>query len=220
MHACLVMVIARATKLRLAIVTIILVVVQSANHRRQIPHADVFIKVSGRAGERLLDFFSHNCRLPDKSIGTCVQGGGDCEGYKHASCDCDYHPGGCSISQTAPHDTACKCKYKGGWTCGGEVERCLDPSSRYCRIPDQSAQSCFQGNGDCEGYKNAQCDCDNSRGGCKISRVPPPNTACKCKYKGWWTCGGDITRCKNPSNHCDGIASSGKIRWCNVLAVY
>ena len=149
---------------------------------------------------RCKNFLSYNCRYPDKSIRTCVQGGGDCEGYRDASCDCDYHPGGCSISQTAPHNTACKCKYKGGWTCGGEVVKCLHPGSRYCKFPDQSVQSCFQGNGDCEGYKTAQCDCDYSSGGCKISRVPPPDTACKCKYKGWWTCGGDITRCKSPSN--------------------
>ena len=150
---------------------------------------------------RCNNFLSLYCRHPDQSVRTCIQGGGDCDGYRRATCDCDYHPGGCSISRASPHNTACKCKYKGFWTCSGEVVRCLNPSSHYCAIPDKSVQSCFQGNGECEGYKTATCDCDYHRGGCKISRVPPPNTACKCKYKGWWTCGGDITRCKNPNSY-------------------
>lgn len=152
---------------------------------------------------------SRYCKQPDKSVNTCILGGGDCSGYKLAKCDCNYHPGGCSISQAAPADTACKCVYKGFWTCGGEIVRCLDFSSRYCKSPDKSVQSCFQGNGDCEGYKTATCDCDYHRGGCTISKVPPPHTACKCKYKGWWTCGGDITRCRNPtSRYCSQPDSS------------
>ena len=135
---------------------------------------------------RCRDFDSPYCKNPDTSVNTCIMGGGDCDGYKAAKCDCDYHPGGCSISLVAPANTACKCIYKGAWTCGGEVVRCLDSNSQYCKTPDKSVQSCFQGNGDCEGYKTATCDCNYHRGGCTISRVPPPNTACKCKYKGWW----------------------------------
>ena len=117
------------------------------------------------------------------------------------SCDCDYRPGGCSISEASPANMACKCIYKGFWTCGGEVVKCLDSNSPYCKTPDKSVQACFQGNGDCEGYRSASCDCDYHSGGCTISKVPPPNTACKCKYKGLWTCGGDITRCRNFNSH-------------------
>ena len=144
---------------------------------------------------------SRYCTSPDTSVNTCILGGGDCDGYKQAKCDCDYHPGGCSISQASPANTACKCIYKGFWTCGGEVVNCLDSNSPYCKTPDKSVQACFQGNGDCEGYRSASCDCDYHSGGCTISKVPPPNTACKCKYKGFWTCGGDITRCRNFNSH-------------------
>jgi len=68
-------------------------------------------------------------------------------------CDCDYHPGGCSISKAAPAGYACDCSYKGVWTCGGENVTCLDEQSPYCKAPDKSIQSCAQGGGDCGGYK-------------------------------------------------------------------
>lgn len=116
-------------------------------------------------------------------------------------CDCDYHPGGCSISRPAPSGMACHCEYKGAWTCGGSVSQCRNPSSHYCSNPDYSVQSCLLGGGDCEGYKSATCDCDYHRGGCSISQAPPPTTACRCSYKGFWTCGGSITRCKDFNSH-------------------
>ncbi|XP_053404444.1 dermonecrotic toxin LdSicTox-alphaIB3b-like [Mercenaria mercenaria] len=112
-------------------------------------------------------------------------------------CDCNYHPGGCSISKPAPSGMACYCEYKGGWTCGGSVAQCLNPDSYYCDHPDYSVHSCLLGGGDCEGYKTATCDCDYHRGGCTISQAPPSNTACHCSYKGFWTCGGSIIRCKD-----------------------
>ncbi|XP_053404446.1 dermonecrotic toxin LamSicTox-alphaIV1ii-like [Mercenaria mercenaria] len=111
-------------------------------------------------------------------------------------CDCDYHPGGCSISKPASSGLACHCEYKGFWTCGGSVSQCSNPDSYYCTNPDYSVASCLLGYGDCEGYKTATCDCDYSSGGCTISKVPPPNTACRCSYKGGWTCGGSVTKCK------------------------
>merc|ERR1712133_235511 len=43
-------------------------------------------------------------------------------GYNFVSanyCDCDYHPGGCTISQAPPEGWKCKCRYKGFWTCDG-----------------------------------------------------------------------------------------------------
>lgn len=112
-------------------------------------------------------------------------------------CDCDYHPGGCSISSAAPANLACLCTYKGAWTCGGSVVVCQDPNADACRNPTTSFESCAQGRGDCQGYKNVTCDCDYHRGGSTISKAAPANTACRCDYKGFWTCGGNIVRCKD-----------------------
>jgi hypothetical protein len=76
-----------------------------------------------------------------------VSGGGSC------NCDCDYHPGGCVISKLAPVGKACKCTYKGGWTCGGSTVACKSATSPYCKRPDTTVNSCKQGGGDCDGYK-------------------------------------------------------------------
>ena len=116
-------------------------------------------------------------------------------------CDCDYHPGGCSISHAASPGSACQCKYEGGWTCSGTNVPCRDSSSNYCKNPDRSYKSCEQGGGDCKGYP---CDCEYHPGGCKISTIPPSGAGCECVYKGAWTCGGSITRCVNPgSKYCE-----------------
>lgn len=140
---------------------------------------------------------SQYCQNPDSSIYSCTEGGGDCDGYGDATCDCDYHPGGCAISKPAPRNTACHCSYKGGWTCGGSVKPCRDFNNPKCKNPDKSIQACFQGNGDCEGYHSAQCDCCYHSGGCKVCKSPPANTACHCSYHGFWTCGGSVRRCIN-----------------------
>jgi hypothetical protein len=126
-----------------------------------------------------------------------ILGDARCARHSTASCDCDYHPGGCSISKAAPVDTTCRCAYKGAWTCGGSVVRCKDPNSAACKSPDATIVSCFQGSGDCGGYQAASCDCDYHRGGCTISKAPPAHTACQCKYKGAWTCGGSIVACRD-----------------------
>lgn len=118
-----------------------------------------------------------------------------------ADCDCDYHPGGCTISSPAPVGLACHCVYKGFWTCGGTLSHCSDPESNYCKRPDYTVHSCVQGGGDCNGYRTATCDCDYHPGGCSISQAPPPYTACKCLYKGFWTCGGEITRCRDENSY-------------------
>ena len=124
-----------------------------------------------------------------------------------ANCDCDYHPGGCSISQAAPAGLACKCVYKLAWTCGGDVVSCGNPSSPKCAAPDKSVASCTMGGGDCGGYSGSQdCDCDYhshgvfSGGGCKISQAAPKYTACKCLYKGAWTCDGEVVPCRNDND--------------------
>ncbi|XP_057376657.1 uncharacterized protein LOC130697880 [Daphnia carinata] len=72
--------------------------------------------------------------------------------YSAYACDCDYHSGGCVISQPAPPGSACRCSYKGFFTCRGSNTGCRDASSQYCKNPDTSIQSCFLGGGDCGGY--------------------------------------------------------------------
>ena len=98
---------------------------------------------------------------PPVTSGTCNENslfltneGGDCGGYSgNDDCDCDYHKGGCSISKAAPKHTACKCSYKGSFTCIGHIVRCLGPeSSALCVNPDKSRDSCAIGGGDCDGY--------------------------------------------------------------------
>ncbi len=66
-------------------------------------------------------------------------------------CDCDYHPGGCTISWPAPSGKACKCKYKGAWTCSGSLVSC-DAKNEKCKNPDASFEACKIGKGDCDGY--------------------------------------------------------------------
>jgi len=116
-------------------------------------------------------------------------------------CDCDYHPGGCSLSLPAPRFQTCKCKYKGGWTCGGDLVTSCNRASNYCINPDLSLQTCILGHGDCLGYSDAKCDCNYKSGGCVLSKLPPHDVACDCKYKGAWTCGGSITYCSDPSSY-------------------
>ena len=141
---------------------------------------------------------THRIEIPHPDFKVCI----------HGSCDCDYHPGGCSISKTSPPNWACRCEYEGFWTCRGYIDYCADDDSDSCKSPDMSIQSCAQGGGDCGGYTEADgdCDCDYhshgifSGGGCKISTTPPNHLACKCEYKGAWTCGGQVVRCKNQSS--------------------
>jgi hypothetical protein len=120
------------------------------------------------------------------------------------TCDCDYHAGGCTISEVAPTGRACMCVYKGGWTCGGDVVPCYETASELCIHPDKTIQSCAQGGGDCLGYSgDSDCDCDYSDvGGCTISKAAPQHSACMCVYKGGWTCGGEVTRCNDDFELC------------------
>ena len=86
------------------------------------------------------------------NLSSCYQGGGNCWGYDDTACDCNYHPGGCTISKVAPAGSACKCLYVGAWTCRGFVTHCKDASANNCIYPDNSEGSCKQGGGDCGGY--------------------------------------------------------------------
>jgi glycerophosphoryl diester phosphodiesterase len=150
-------------------------------------------KLAALARARRLSLATPDSPLPIPTNAN-VRGGGRC------GCDCDYHPGGCAVSKPAPANSACKCSYKGAWTCGGSVVRCSNPSSPLCRSPDASVAACILGGGDCDGYKGATCDCNYERGGCYISRVAPKGTACRCSYKGAWTCGGSVTRCRDENS--------------------
>ncbi|CAM9618558.1 unnamed protein product [Laminaria digitata] len=156
----------------------------------------------GGAITRCIDTDSSLCKSPTTSFESCVLGGGDCEAYSSSDeCDCDYHPGGCEISEAAPKYSACKCSYKGGWTCGGTVTQCLSESSPKCTTPDKDFDSCILGGGDCGAYNTEEnCDCDYHPGGCSISTAAPKYSACKCSYKGAWTCGGGVVQCNNPAS--------------------
>ena len=54
--------------------------------------------------------------------------------FPSAKCDCSYSKGGCTITTPAPAGTACRCKYKGAWTCGGDVVSCKDGTSAVCKV--------------------------------------------------------------------------------------
>jgi glycerophosphoryl diester phosphodiesterase len=145
------------------------------------------------AKEKGLTLATPTSRMPAATSVTVLVAG-------HCPCDCDYHPGGCVVSVPAPIGEACKCSYKGGWTCGGSNVACKQPTSPACLNPDMAIASCVQGGGDCDGYKKKLCDCNYESGGCYISKVAPKGTACKCKYKGAWTCGGAVVACNNPTS--------------------
>ena len=67
-------------------------------------------------------------------------------------CECTYHKGGCTISRSAPPHSACKCSYKGAWTCDGQTVACANPYLHVCLNPDASKEACIFGGGDCGGY--------------------------------------------------------------------
>ena len=86
--------------------------------------------------------------------GDCARQGGRHPFETPVHCDCDYHPGGCTISQTQSiSGCACKCIYELGWTCSGQDANCKDPTSDLCKNPDNSKAACEQGGGDCGGYR-------------------------------------------------------------------
>ena len=139
------------------------------------------------------------CITPDKSVLSCAQGGGDCGGYINTelTCDCQYSLGGCTVYDPAPPGYACQCSYDEFWMCSGTLTPCRDPHSESCSSPDTSIFSCLQGKGDCGGYTDYTCECSYGSGGCTITKPSPPGTACRCDYKGAWTCSGTIVTCKN-----------------------
>jgi len=91
------------------------------------------------------------CKKPDTSDSACKNiDGGDCSGY----CECEFVTDkGCKIKtgKKAPAKKACKC-IKGGSTCTAAVVECLDSANAKCTTPDDTADACAQGQGDCSGY--------------------------------------------------------------------
>jgi hypothetical protein len=65
-------------------------------------------------------------------------------------CDCDYHPGGCTISWPAEVGYKCRCEYRGFWTCRATEIRCN--SGEDCPGNCWTKECCEQGGGDCGGY--------------------------------------------------------------------
>eukprot|EP00092_Neocalanus_flemingeri_P006813 GFUD01007357.1.p1 GENE.GFUD01007357.1~~GFUD01007357.1.p1 ORF type:complete len:201 (-),score=25.95 GFUD01007357.1:56-658(-) len=66
-------------------------------------------------------------------------------------CDCDYHPGGCTISRASRPGWKCVCNYKGAWTCGGFGVQCAEGET--CPADCYTSQCCYRGGGDCGGYR-------------------------------------------------------------------
>lgn len=55
----------------------------------------------------------------------------------------------------------------------------------------------------CE-YQNEdslESGCCKIGGGCIIVEPAPPGKACNCKYEGYWTCSGAVTRCIDDNNY-------------------
>merc|ERR1711970_1053519 len=77
---------------------------------------------------------------------------GNYQGGRHVygvTCDCNYMPGGCSISRAPPAGYACCCVYKFLWYCVGAAMDC-----RYVSCPANclDEECCKRGGGDCGGY--------------------------------------------------------------------
>lgn len=80
---------------------------------------------------------SPQCKNPDVSYLSCLQGKGDCRGtkmydnsyYQQDGCKCSYFDdAGCQVSQRAPNHYTCRCHYvwysARGFICIGRVELC------------------------------------------------------------------------------------------------
>lgn len=95
---------------------------------------------------------SRHCKRPAYTAPSCLQGGGNCDGYM---CDCSYKlnwfSGGCKVSRAAPRHTACSCS-KRLLSCHGHVVSCKNENSFHCAMPDKSKESCMLGGGNCNGY--------------------------------------------------------------------
>lgn len=148
-----------------------------------------------------LDKESKYCAHPDKTVQTCVLGGGNCNGYSEETCECNNYGDGCYISRASAQYTACKCLMNASRSCWGEVENCLDHRSKFCKTPDESVYSCLQGTGNCDGYANASCTCRYQNGGCVIIKAPLPFTTCHCVYDGNQTCSDSVSWCRDPTSH-------------------
>lgn len=144
---------------------------------------------------------SRYCRHPDHKVQTCVQGGGNCDGYNDETCDCNKYGDGCYISRAPPRYTACRCVMNATNSCRGEIVSCLNRKSKFCETPEKSIYSCFQGTGNCNGYVNATCGCRYRNGGCVITKASPPSTSCVCQYDGHQSCTVSLSWCRDTTSY-------------------
>lgn len=82
---------------------------------------------------------------------------GDAELQTDASkfqCDCSYKfwRAGCVVKKPAPTDMACYCSRK-FFSCKGWVVKCTNQNSGSCHEPGTSFSDCYQGRGNCGGYR-------------------------------------------------------------------
>jgi len=114
---------------------------------------NIFKKCTGQV-VMCKDPYSTNCKQPEYNVLTCIEGGGNCDGYGNG-CDCSYkrrwRKSGCKITKPAPMHTACICHQR-LWFCHGHIVRCQNPNALQCINPDKSEKSCILGGGDCGGY--------------------------------------------------------------------
>lgn len=107
---------------------------------------------------------SPQCKNPDISYLTCLQGRGECKGYTHSNdyqkggCKCSHAKGGCHVTHRAPNNYACRCHFMFAWTCRGQVELCDDYNHPKCKNPDLSLESCKLGMG--KGWGHGDCSAD------------------------------------------------------------
>ena len=147
------------------------------------------------------DTLSVHCQHPDVSLYSCLQGSGNCGGYKSETCQCSYKSDGCVISKAPLPNTACRCEHTGPWKCSGASASCIEKDSKCCKTPDTSIHTCIEGRGNCDGYKSSRCKCDHKAGGCLISKASQSNnTACKCSKISPFICKGEVVHCLNTTS--------------------
>ena len=113
---------------------------------------------------------SPSCINPSTDVLSCIQGGGDCEGYATPknTCECEYDltSNSCRLKTAAPPYSACRCDFYEGTNkkdsvCLGVVTHCLNPLDQLCAKPDTSLKACtLAPYSICNGYTSQTCECD------------------------------------------------------------
>uniref|UniRef100_A0A8C5Q6A0 Uncharacterized protein n=1 Tax=Leptobrachium leishanense TaxID=445787 RepID=A0A8C5Q6A0_9ANUR len=86
------------------------------------------------------------CTNPDSTLASCLQGRGDCGGYS-SRCGCSIKwSWGCKLTSAPPANSACKCS-RNLFKCSSKIVPCKEPTSKFCKSPDLSQETCEQGGG-------------------------------------------------------------------------